>query len=156
MSVSLEELQAIVESENTLHECGNTREAVCWCCLAFRESGRFEELISYLKIGRVLNIDSKTVWHHWKHYQKFGLEDGDVGRPKIFSEEQMRAVVDYVIALFQAMQPASCNHLVYYARPEFHLDLLPDTLQKILLRLDAMGNLIYYINTQQWPSNCQI
>jgi hypothetical protein len=45
-----------------------------------------------------LNIDSKTVGHRWKHDQKFGLEAGDVGRPRIFSGEQMRAVVDYVIA----------------------------------------------------------
>jgi hypothetical protein len=45
-SVSIEELQAIVESSNILHECGSTPEAVCRCCLAFRESGRFEEPIS--------------------------------------------------------------------------------------------------------------
>jgi hypothetical protein len=61
---------------------------------------RFEEPISDSKIGRLVNIDSKTVWHHWKHYQKFGLEDGDVGRPRIFAEEQTRAVVDYAIAQF--------------------------------------------------------
>jgi hypothetical protein len=49
MLVSLEELQAIVRSENILHECGSTREVVFRCCLAFRESGRFEEPISHSK-----------------------------------------------------------------------------------------------------------
>jgi hypothetical protein len=55
------------------------------------------------KIDRLLNIDSKTVWHRWKRHQKFGLENGDVGKPGIFSEEQMRAVVDDVTAQFHAM-----------------------------------------------------
>jgi hypothetical protein len=142
MSVSLEELQAIVESENIRHECGTTRETVCRCCLAFRESGRFDEPISYSKIDPLLNIDSKTLWHHWKHYQKFGLEDGDVDRLRIFSEEQMHAVLDGVIAKFHAMQPASCNHLVCYSRTEFRLDILPDTLQKIFLRDERLKYVI--------------
>jgi hypothetical protein len=86
----------------------------------------------------------EAVWHYWKHYQKFGLEDGNVGRPRIFCQEQMRAVVDYVIAEFRALQPASCNRVVDYARTEFHLDILPGTLGTILLRDERLKPVVEF------------
>jgi hypothetical protein len=66
--------------------------------------------------------------------KKSGLEDGDAGRPTILPPEQTSAVADYAIAQFHSMQPASCNRLVWFVRSEFHIDILPETLQTILLR----------------------
>jgi hypothetical protein len=80
----------------------------------------------------------------------------------------MQAVVDYVIAQFHAMQPASCIHLVYCARSEFqlaHIGQLTSTFHSvcnpinitasfrnagIASRLDAMGNPVRCIDMQQY------
>jgi hypothetical protein len=64
MSASVDELRAIVELEGILNDCTGTRDAVARCCVAFRESGRFEGPISFCKIGSLLGVDAKTAWCH--------------------------------------------------------------------------------------------
>jgi hypothetical protein len=134
MSATVEELRQILETENLLDNCTGTREAVARYCIAFRESSRFQEPVSFSKIGPLLEVDAKTVWSQRNRFQEFDLEDGDGGRPTMLSPEQTSAVVDYAIAHFHSMQPASCNQLVSFVRSEFHIDILPETLRKILLR----------------------
>jgi hypothetical protein len=84
---------------------------------------RFQEPISFSKIGSFLGVDAKTVWNQWPRFQKFGLEDDDGGRPTILSPEQTSAVVDYAIAQFYSMQPASCNRLFWFVPSEFPIDI---------------------------------
>jgi hypothetical protein len=134
MCATVEGLHQILEAENLLDNCIGTREAVARCCIAFRESSRFQEPIPFSKIGSLLDFDAKTVWNQWHRFQKFGFEDGDGGRPTILSPEQTSAVVDYAIAQFQSMQPASCNWLVWFVRSEFSIDIHPETLRKMLIR----------------------
>jgi hypothetical protein len=112
MCATVEEVRQILEAENFLDNYTGTREAVARCCIAFRESSRFQESISFSKIGPLLGVDAKTVWNQWHVFQEFGLEDGDGGRPTILSPEQPNAVINYAIAQFRSMQPASCNGLV--------------------------------------------
>jgi hypothetical protein len=134
MSASLDELRAIVELEGILNDCTGTRDAVARCCIAFRETGRFEEPISFWKIGSLLGIDAKTAWIHWNKFKKFGLEDGHSGRPTLLSDAQMHAVVAFALAEFHAQRPPSCHRLLWFVRSEFHLDILPDTLRTMLRR----------------------
>jgi hypothetical protein len=84
MSMALEAVLAVLEEEKILEGCTDTREAVACVCFAFRESGRFPRPIFHKKIGNPLNIDSKTVWIHWNHFQRHGLFDCEVVGPRSF------------------------------------------------------------------------
>jgi hypothetical protein len=64
MSASVDELRAIVELEGILKDCTGTRDAVARCCVAFRDSGRFEGTISFCKLGSLVGVDAKTAWCH--------------------------------------------------------------------------------------------
>jgi hypothetical protein len=61
----LEELEAIVQSEELLNGCSSTRNAVVRCYLAFRHSGRFAHLVPFRQISILFNINQKTVWGLW-------------------------------------------------------------------------------------------
>jgi hypothetical protein len=89
MCATVEELRQILEADNLLDNCTGTHEAVTRWVVAFRESNRFQEPLSFSKIGSVLGVDAKTVSNQWPRFQKFGLEDGDGGRPTIPSPEQL-------------------------------------------------------------------
>jgi hypothetical protein len=72
---------------------------------------------------------------HWRQFKKFGLEHGVIGRPRLSSEAQMGAVVNFALAEFHAVCPASCNRLLWFARSDFHIDLIPDSF-RVMLRRD--------------------
>jgi hypothetical protein len=134
ISASIDELRPIVELEGILNDCTGTRDAVARCCVAFREADRFEAPISFCKIGPLLGIDAKTAWGYWNKFKQFGLSDGESGRPRLLCAAQMDAVVDFALAEFHAQHPPSCNRLLWFVRSEFHADLLPDSLRRMLRR----------------------
>jgi hypothetical protein len=88
--------------------------------------------MSFSKIGSRLNIDATSVWNHWKQFEKFGPADGQGGRPTILSDDQGRAIDDYSSAELHVMRLALCNCLIWFPRSEFHLEILPDSLAKML------------------------
>jgi hypothetical protein len=98
MCATVEELRQILEAENLLDNCTGIREAVARCCIVFRETSCFQKPISFSKIGSLLAVDAKSVWNQWHQFQKFGLKDGDGGRPTILSPEQASVVVDGALA----------------------------------------------------------
>jgi hypothetical protein len=121
MCASFDELRVIIEREGTLSDCVGTRDAVARYCILFRESGQFEVSISFAKIGSLLGIDAKTVSYHWRQFKKFGFDQGVTGRPRLLSEAQMGAVVEFALAKFHALRPASCNRLLWLSAPTFIL-----------------------------------
>jgi hypothetical protein len=142
MCASVDELRVIIGREGILSECTGTCNAIARCCILFRESGQFEVPISFAKIGSRLGIDAKTVWNHWRQFKKFGFDHDVTGRPRLLPEAQMDAVVDFALAEFHALRPASCNRLLWSVRFEFHIDLIPDSFQVMLRRdprLKAIG-----------------
>jgi hypothetical protein len=64
MSAKIDDLQTMLEAEEIVDGCIDTRDARTQCCRFFRESGRFNPALSYQKIGATLNLDAKTVWPH--------------------------------------------------------------------------------------------
>jgi hypothetical protein len=50
------------------------------------------------------------------------------------SEAQIAAVVDFALAEFHTLRPASCNQLLWFVRSEFHIDLIPDSFRAMLRR----------------------
>jgi hypothetical protein len=86
MCASVDELQVIIERQDTLSDCRGIRDVVARCCILFRESGQFEVPISFAKIGSPLGMDAETVWDHWRPFKKFGLDHGVTGRPRLSSE----------------------------------------------------------------------
>jgi hypothetical protein len=127
MCPSVDDLQVIIEKEGTLIDCIGTRDTFVRCCILFRESGQFEVPISFAKIGSLLRIDAKTARNHWKQFKKVAIDYGATGRPRLLSEAQMGAVVDFALAEFHALCPTSCNRFLWFLRSEFHIDLIPDS-----------------------------
>jgi hypothetical protein len=82
MAVSIDELLAIMNDKKLLDGCSETREAVTRLSIAFRESQRFPGPTSNKKIRLLLNINVKTVWIHWKYFQRHGLADFENAGPQ--------------------------------------------------------------------------
>jgi hypothetical protein len=57
MAGTLDALLAIMQGENIVLGCSETREAVAQMCVALRKSSRFPCPISYTKIKILLGID---------------------------------------------------------------------------------------------------
>jgi hypothetical protein len=108
----LDVLTTILNEEKILEGCTDTREPVARPCLAFRESGRFPKPISYKKIAKLLGVDPKTVWIHWKHFQKHGLSNIPSGHPAILNDAQLDHVVAVALEEFYSMRPVSCARLL--------------------------------------------
>jgi hypothetical protein len=134
MTLSLAALQSLLTDENILEGCASTREAVVRLCVAFRESDRFPRPISYNRIGQLLGIDRKTVWHHWTHFKAHGLDDSPPGRPAILGDDQLGQVVGFALEQFYSMQPITSARLIWFIHREYGLDISNDTLRRALAR----------------------
>jgi hypothetical protein len=62
-----------------------------------------------------------------------------------------------MISRFNAMQPASYSRLAWFMRSEFHIDVFPDTLRKIIFRdqrlKPVIGQLMEILRTQSSPES---
>jgi hypothetical protein len=79
MTADIDELRAAPEAEGIMDGRTETQDAVSRYCHFFCESGCFNPIPSYHKIGTILNLDAKTVWTHWNRFQPFSLEGGQAG-----------------------------------------------------------------------------
>jgi hypothetical protein len=103
-------------------------------CVAFRESERFGRPTPYKKIEDILGIDAKTVWIHWRYFQRHGLSDVDNGRSSILRDEQLEQIVNFAMEQFFAIQPVTWAWLLYFIHSEYALDVGADTLPRALER----------------------
>jgi hypothetical protein len=110
MTAEIDELRA----DEITNGCTETRDAVSRCCHFFHESGRFNPIPSYHKIGTIFNLDAKTVWTHWDMFHRLDLEDRQAGRPPYRSSEHMETVIAYAFAQFHAREPATLTRLVLF------------------------------------------
>jgi hypothetical protein len=89
----IDELSAALEAEEIIGGYTESPHTLCRCCHFFRESGRFNLIPSYCKIGTFLNLDAKAVWTQWDWFQRSGLEDGQAGRPPCLSSDHLDTFV---------------------------------------------------------------
>jgi hypothetical protein len=80
MTATVDELCAMIEAKEIMDKQTETRDPVSRCCRFLRESGLFDLVPSYCKIGSILGLDAETGWTHWVKFQCFGLGDGRLGR----------------------------------------------------------------------------
>jgi hypothetical protein len=131
---SFEDLQAILSADPDFTALRTSREQSIFCCQLFRESGNFEPPISFTVIGSLLSLNSKTVWGHWKHFEKYGMCDGPSGRPSVLTPAQMEILIQEITQGYHSQLPLSLSEITHFIKTYFEIDIIPDTLRHILRR----------------------